>query len=266
MVKYLEETFLRISRTYSQKLLSLAPKEVAARYRAACRALFSSDAPDASTVAGLESAWRDVLRTSLGPRLLSSEERAARLSALSDVAVQVASCTACPLRETRTRPVPGKGHPGARLFLLGEGPGRNEDLKGQPFVGRAGEILDGLLSLLGLSRTDVYVTNVVKCRAADGGRDRQPLPHEVAACRNYLKVQLLVVAPDLVVVMGNTALRWFDPEASVGRMHGRVLEVGGWCVYPVYHPASVLYRSELREVLEEDFLRLPKVLGEVSGA
>lgn len=263
MTEYLEEVYRRISRTYSREFLALVPEPVAARYQETCRAFFSADYLTGDMVAGLELAWQEVLLALLGPRPLPPGERAARLSALGDVAARVSICAACPLHGTRTRPVPGEGHPGARLFLIGEGPGKNEDLKGRPFAGRAGEILNSLLSLLALSRKDVYVTNVVKCRPANGDRDRQPLPHEVAACRSFLKMQLLVVAPDLVVALGNTALRWFDPDASVGRVKGQVLEFGGWRVYPVYHPASVLYRPELKEELEGDFLRLPFALAGV---
>lgn len=192
----------------------------------------------------------------LGPREGSAKAR----MALGRLVGRVAACTRCPLHRTRTRVVPGEGHPLARVFLVGEAPGRWEDVTGRPFVGKAGKVLDGLLASVGLSRRAVYVTNVVKCRPSDGGKDRKPLDAEVEACRPFLKQQLFLVRPDVVVALGATALSWFAPEERISRVRGKAFSAYGFLVYPVYHPAAVLHRPELRADLERDFSALPRLL------
>ncbi len=190
--------------------------------------------------------------------------------ALGRLAAEVADCRACGLSGTRTRTVPGAGDAAARVVVVGEGPGKREDLTGKPFVGRAGRVLDQMLDLAGLSRRDVYVTNVVKCRpVAEDGSDRKPQDGEVAACAGFLKKQLLLLDPALVIACGATAFEWFMPGLVLGGHRGRLVRAEGWLVYPVYHPAAALYRPEMRAAMEDDWRRLGELLrgkGACTGA
>jgi uracil-DNA glycosylase family 4 len=179
---------------------------------------------------------------------------------LSLVAVEVRECQKCPLSLERTNAVPGEGPPDARVVLIGEGPGRTEDLEGRPFVGAAGKQLESLLGDAGLSRGDVYITNVVKCRPPE---NRRPLGAEVDACRAYLDRQLGLIHPKLVVLLGDTALKSFLPGESLSSAHGRVFEREGVAVFPTYHPAAMIYNRTLEEVIREDFRELGRLLSGV---
>lgn len=182
--------------------------------------------------------------------------------ALGRLVGEMVSCRACGLVEGRTRVVPGEGDVSARVMLVGEGPGRQEDVTGRPFVGRAGKLLDQLLPLAGLDRKNVYIANTVKCRpVGPDGRDRQPWPEEVAACARFLKAQLLLVSPAVVVTLGATALEWFLPGCRVGESRGRLHRSEGWLVYPTYHPAAALRDEYKMRLMQEDFLRLKEILG-----
>lgn len=185
---------------------------------------------------------------------------------LDEIAGRVAACRACGLCDGRTNAVPGCGSPTARVMVVGEAPGRNEDETGVPFVGRAGERLDEVLALAGLSRDDVFVANVLKCRPP-GNRD--PRPDEVAACEGFLVDQLRAVSPDVVVTFGNFATRFaLGTREGVTALHGRLVEGvriggdGGVTVdaYPVFHPAATMYRPQWRPVLEDDMRRLGALL------
>jgi DNA polymerase len=208
------------------------------------------------TAAPAEESWVD-----LSPRDAGAVSRA-RI-ALGRLVGEMVSCRACGLGEGRTRIVPGEGDVAARVMLVGEGPGRQEDVTGRPFIGRAGRLLDELLPLAGLDRKKVYVANTVKCRpVGPDGRDRTPWPEEVAACARFLKAQLLLVSPALVVTLGVTALEWFLPGCRVGESRGRLHRAEGWLVYPTYHPAAALRDEYRRQLMEEDFKRLGEVLWE----
>jgi uracil-DNA glycosylase family 4 len=176
---------------------------------------------------------------------------------LSLVSDEVRQCTKCPLSLTRTNAVPGEGPSDAKVFIVGEGPGRNEDLQGSPFVGAAGKQLDGLLKEAGLSRTDVYITNVVKCRPPE---NRRPTGAEAEACHPYLARQLQLVEPKVVVLLGDSALKRFLPDESLGSAHGRVFTYGRFALFPTYHPAAMIYNRALEEVTREDFKALARVL------
>jgi len=181
--------------------------------------------------------------------------------ALGRLVGEMVSCRACGLGAARTRVVPGEGDASARVMLVGEAPGRQEDATGRPFVGRAGRLLDELLPLAGLDRKRVYIANTVKCRpVGPDGRDRTPAPEEVAACARFLKAQLLLVSPALVVTLGATALDWFLPGFRVGEARGRLHRADGWLVFPTYHPAAALRDDYRRELIEEDFMKLGEVL------
>jgi DNA polymerase len=179
-------------------------------------------------------------------------EQAAAL--LEELAAGIRRCTACRLSVGRTHAVPGEGSLTARIMFVGEGPGQQEDRLGRPFVGPAGELLNELLAEAGLRREDVYVTNIVKCRPT---QNREPLPDEVAACRDYLNAQIALINPRVVCTLGRPALQTLvDPSASITREHGRPREVAGMLYVPLYHPAAALHRKDLRPALVEDMRRL----------
>jgi DNA polymerase len=190
----------------------------------------------------------------------SADERREELKA---VWRQAQSCTKCPqLAAARQTVVFGSGNADADLMFVGEAPGANEDKQGLPFVGQAGRLLDTLLGEIGLTRADVFVANVLKCRPP-GNRD--PLPQEIDACQDYLFRQLELIEPRVVCTLGNfsTKLLRGDPT-GITRLHGReeVRRIGPRRVrlYPIYHPAAALYTPKMLEVLREDFARLPGLL------
>jgi uracil-DNA glycosylase family 4 len=163
------------------------------------------------------------------------------VSGLADVERIALACTRCPLAAGRTTVVFGEGDPHADLMVVGEGPGREEDLQGRPFVGRSGQLLDRLLAEeAGLQRAHVYIANVVKCRPP-GNRD--PLPDEIAACRPYLEQQLALIEPLVVVTLGNFATRLLlDTSRGITQLRGRSYAFGhdGAVLLPTYHPAAAL--------------------------
>ncbi len=185
-----------------------------------------------------------------------------RAAALREYAEQTAGCTKCALAEGRTQVVFGSGNPDADLMFVGEAPGFHEDQQGVPFVGQAGKLLDRLLEGIGLTRADVFVVNVLKCRPP-GNRD--PLPEEIAACEPHLFRQIELIEPVLVATLGNFATKLLSGKpAGITRVHGHEQEVtlGARRVslYPIYHPAAALYTPSMLKVLEEDFARIPELL------
>jgi uracil-DNA glycosylase len=163
----------------------------------------------------------------------------------------VHQCRLCPLGYSRTKAVPGVGPSTARIMIVGEAPGQNEDQQGEPFVGAAGKLLDQLLNGIGLSRADVFITNILKCRPP-GNRD--PLPAEVQACSPYLTQQQRMIQPEVVLLLGRHALaRLLPGYDSISRLHGRVIVKDGVTYIPIYHPAAALYNSFLMGPLEQDF-------------
>ena len=174
---------------------------------------------------------------------------------------QINTCTLCTLSEKRTRAVPGEGSRTADIMFIGEGPGFNEDQQGRPFVGPAGQILDKLLSSIGLKREDVYITNMIKCRPPN---NRDPLPGEIRACKPYLDSQLAMIGPKVVVTLGRHSLsRWF-PGETIGKARGKPRKRDGITVYPMYHPAAALRNPNLLTALESDFKQLIPLLDDVS--
>jgi uracil-DNA glycosylase len=191
-----------------------------------------------------------------------------RAAALREYAEQTAGCTKCALAEGRTQVVFGSGNPDADLMFVGEAPGFHEDQQGVPFVGQAGKLLDRLLEGIGLTRADVFVVNVLKCRPP-GNRD--PLPEEIAACEPHLFRQIELIEPVLVATLGNFATKLLSGKpAGITRVHGHEQEVtlGARRVslYPIYHPAAALYTPSMLKVLEEDFARIPELLERVPVA
>jgi DNA polymerase len=183
--------------------------------------------------------------------VIGTEERA---SELYDI---VRGCQLCVLAQTRTQAVPGEGPLDADVMCIGEAPGVNEDKQGRPFVGAAGQFLGELLGAAGLTRDDVYICNVLKCRPP-GNRD--PLPGEIDACSEYLDLQIDMVDPLVIVTLGRFSMsKWF-PQQAISRIHGTVKEVDGRFIVPMYHPAAALHQGNLRQVLLDDFAKLPAIL------
>ena len=183
------------------------------------------------------------------------------------ISEEVRGCRLCALSEGRLNPVVGEGSLDSPVVFVGEGPGRKEDETGRPFVGSAGRLLDKLLSHIGLDRSEVYITNVVKCRPPG---NRRPKSGEVRSCTPYLDEQLTVISPRVIAPMGNSAtshmLRTFGlGRSSIGEIHGRPLEAeapwGRAVLFPLYHPAAVLYNRGLEAELIEDFESLKELLG-----
>ena len=186
---------------------------------------------------------------------LSNPERLERLHR------EVRGCTRCGLHATRTNAVPGAGPCPAEIMIVGEAPGFNEDLKGQPFVGQAGKLLDTLLVGIGLRREDVYITNVLKCRPP---QNRDPMPNEAEACAPYLSAQLKLVGPRVVIVLGRHALERLLPgHGPISRVHGQMLDRDGIKYVAVYHPAAALHNGALLSDLEADFLSVRRYLDQV---
>ena len=179
------------------------------------------------------------------------------MDSLDEVAQAVRDCADCPLHRGRTNAVPGEGSPWAELMFIGEGPGFHEDRQGRPFVGPAGQLLEGLLASIGTNRNDVFIANMVKCRPPD---NRDPEPSEIAACKKYLDRQIELIDPKLIVTLGRFSLGRFFPGESITRARGKLREKDGRHIFPVLHPAAALRRPELRKTLVEDFRAIADIL------
>jgi len=177
---------------------------------------------------------------------------------LDELRQQVAECHACPLCETRTQTVFGDGNPNARVLIVGEAPGKNEDLQGVPFVGKAGQNLNKLLEIAGLKREDVFIANVLKCRPP-GNRD--PRPEEIQLCTPFLREQTRAINPEFIVTLGNFATKFIlKTEVGITRLHGTLQTAGRFKVFPIYHPAAAIYDRSKQVALEEDFETLGRLL------
>ncbi|MFL5751588.1 MAG: uracil-DNA glycosylase family protein [Chloroflexota bacterium] len=188
-----------------------------------------------------------------------------RQAALDAVAAEVRACRNCRLHENRTSAVPGEGSPDTEVVFVGEAPGFHEDRMGRPFVGRAGELLTKYLGTLRWSRDDVFITNVVKCRPPD---NRDPEPDEVAACAPFLRRQLEVLDPALIVTLGRHSLGRFMPGERISQAHGTVRAVdpgsgaGRAMAFALYHPAAALRSTEVDRQSYADVARIPTALVE----
>ena len=199
------------------------------------------------------------------PRVSDPVDRRAELERHAD---DWRGCQKCALAATRTQVVVGTGDPDADLMFVGEAPGFHEDKQGVPFVGQAGKLLDNLLGEIGLSRPQVYIANVLKCRPP-GNRD--PLPDEIAACEGHLFKQVELIRPRVICTLGN-----FATKLLTGRPHG-ITRVRGQAqphriagvelsIYPIFHPAAALYTPAMLQTLREDFSRLPGLLAQRPAA
>lgn len=176
---------------------------------------------------------------------------------LNNIARQIASCTACPLSQNRTHPVPGEGPDQSEVIFIGEAPGFNEDQQGRPFVGPAGRVLETLLDSIGLKRSDIFITNVVKCRPHN---NRDPRPEEIASCRKYLNAQIDAISPKVIVPLGRHAMANFITDTTISKARGKSTILNGLTVFPIYHPAAALHQPKLRAALEEDIKKLSDLL------
>lgn len=179
---------------------------------------------------------------------------------LDEIRSVMGDCRACQLCQTRTNIVFGVGNPRARVMFVGEAPGKNEDLQGEPFVGRAGENLNRILSLAGLEREDIYIANVLKCRPP---QNRNPQADEVLACSPYLREQIRSIWPDVIVTLGNPASHFvLKTEVGITKLRGRFHQMGHFTVMPTFHPAAALRNPAWQALLEEDFRMLGAYLAE----
>lgn len=173
------------------------------------------------------------------------------LGSLEELRAHIGDCSRCTLGDTRGTLVFGTGDPHARVMFIGEAPGRNEDLKGEPFVGAAGKLLDELLQHAGLRRDEVYIANVLKCRPP-GNRD--PLPEEIKRCTPFLREQIRLVDPEVLVTLGNFATRFvLKTDVGITRLHGEPTKAGRFTVLPIFHPAAAIYDRTKRDALFHDF-------------
>jgi DNA polymerase len=180
---------------------------------------------------------------------------------LAELAAEAAGCTRCPLAATRTQVVFGVGDPDADLMFVGEAPGRDEDLRGEPFVGRSGQLLDRLLAEeVGIGRERVYIANVVKCRPPD---NRDPRPDEIASCRPYLDRQVALIAPTVVVTLGNFATRLLlDTDRGITTLRGSSYPMGDATLVPTFHPAAALRGGGVvLAQMRADFVRAKHLMG-----
>ena len=189
--------------------------------------------------------------------------RAERQAALEVIAREVRVCTRCRLHATRTQAVPGEGDPSTEVVFVGEGPGFNEDRQGRPFVGRAGDLLVRLLGSIGWRREDVFITNVVKCRPPD---NRDPEPDEIAACEPYLRRQLEVLDPAVIVTLGRHSMGRFMPGARISQAHGTMRPADpatgaqDALVFAMYHPAAALRTPAIERESYDDIAQVPTAL------
>lgn len=177
---------------------------------------------------------------------------------LEEIRAAVEQCHACPLCETRTNVVFGEGDPHARVLIVGEAPGKNEDLQGRPFVGAAGKFLDELLQDAGLKREEVFIANVLKCRPPS---NRNPQANEIEACAPFLRMQTQSIDPYVIVTMGNFATQFIlRTGTGITHLRGTVHQTGRFMVLPVYHPAAAIYDRSKRDVLIEDFKQVGQLV------
>ncbi len=180
------------------------------------------------------------------------------MSALSELCQEICTCQRCQsLVKNRTKVVPGGGMEHADIMFIGEAPGWHEDQQGIPFVGPAGLFLNELISSIGLGRDQVYITNVVKCRPPE---NRDPLPVEIQACRNWLDRQIELIRPKMIVTLGRYSMAMFFPGKSIGKIHGTALKQDNIIYYAMYHPAAALHQQSLRQTIQADMLKIPSLL------
>ncbi len=180
---------------------------------------------------------------------------------LKEISVEVSTCSLCELHHSRKEAVPGEGPENSEIMFIGEGPGFHENEQGRPFVGPAGKFLEELLAKINMSREQVFITNVVKCRPP-GNRD--PQPEEVETCtKTYLDRQIQAINPKVIVTLGRFSMNLLIPNTKISNVHGQSFQIKGRLVVPMYHPAAALHQGSLRPVIENDFKKLPQLIAKV---
>ena len=179
------------------------------------------------------------------------------MSELEQLNELVKRCQRCRLSSGRTLAVPGEGPENATLMFIGEAPGFHEDQQGRPFVGAAGQFLDELLASINMTRRDVYIANVIKCRPP---ANREPQPDDLQACRPYIDQQLALIKPKLVVTLGRFSMELAFSGVSISRIHGMPKQVGDTVFFPMFHPAAALHQPKYRSLIEQDMLKIPGIL------
>jgi uracil-DNA glycosylase family 4 len=184
------------------------------------------------------------------------------MSALSELYQQIALCQKCEIAKFRTKVVPGEGAEDADIMFIGEAPGWHEDQQGRPFVGPAGQFLDKLLASINLKREQVYIANVIKCRPTS---NRDPLPSEIRNCRQWLERQIEIINPRMIVTLGRYSMARYFPGKSISKIHGMAQKRDNVIYFAMYHPAAALHQQSLRQAIEADMLKIPKLLAEVKN-
>ena len=189
------------------------------------------------------------------------DDKQAKLDGLQ---AEILAKKVCPdLAASATQLVFGDGNPDADVVFIGEAPGKNEDLQGKPFIGAAGKFLDEMLGTIGMKRSDIYITNIVKYRPPN---NRDPLPDEKADFLPYLQAQLDIIQPALVITLGRHSMNCFLPDLQISKVHGQPKRYKGQVFMPLFHPAAALYNGGMRQTLIDDFGKIPAVIDTIKTA
>lgn len=193
-----------------------------------------------------------------------TEEEINSAQNLVEIAELVASCEKCPLYKTKTKDVIGVGSENAEILFIGEAPGKAEDQLGEPFVGAAGKFLNEMLEEIGLQRNDIYIANVLKHRPPN---NRDPFPEEAEACWPFLRRQIEIINPLLIVFLGRHAMNRFFPKLKISEAHGELFIENKWgreqAFLALYHPAAALYNGGMRQTLKDDFQKIPQIINKL---
>lgn len=184
------------------------------------------------------------------------------MTELEKLAAEVAQCQKCSLARGRNNTVPGEGAADAKVMFIGEAPGFHEDRQGRPFVGAAGQFLEQLLQSIGMTREQVYICNVIKCRPPN---NRDPHPQETQACQPYLDRQIELIRPRIIITLGRFSMARYFPNATISQIHGRAKRIGDIHYLPFFHPAAALHQAKYRAAIEQDFLLIPELLKQIAA-
>jgi len=219
--------------------------------------------PDTDVTLTASRALQQLLAVEPSLELFSDRPVVKRASTLDELYDAIHTCTKCPLGYTRTKFVFGVGNPNADILFIGEAPGRDEDLKGEPFVGRAGQLLDKMIAAINFSREDIYIANILKCRPPE---NRDPLPDESNACLPHLAEQIRLIKPKLICALGRIAAQiLLDTKSPLSKLRGRFYEVGGAKMLATFHPAALLRNPNFKKDAWEDLKLLRRTYDQAMG-
>ena len=180
-----------------------------------------------------------------------------KLELYENLAQQITNCKKCRLCETAIQAVVGEGSLEAKIIFIGEAPGKNEDESGRPFIGRAGKLLTTLINEIGMDRGDVWIDNIIKHRPP---KNRDPQKDEIEACRDFLSQQISIIKPEIIVTLGRFSFNYFVPDGKIGSERGKLIDMGSFKVFPVYHPAAALRNKNFLNTLRSDFITLSETM------